>query len=359
MTSSRTAAAVLIASIGAALIVAGCGPQAGWGSTSGASPSPIATASPIASPSPTSPSTGASPSPIASPSPGASPSPIAAAPDGTTTYTMSHDGVTRTYVLHVPARLDRTRPAPLLIELHGGGGDGAEIDRLTGFYAIADRERFVVAAPSGVNKNWNDGRPEIDTATGGADDVGFLSAMMDRIAGQVPVDRSRIYVTGMSNGAIMSGRLACELSDRIAAFGQVSGTASTEIAGSCHPGRSVPVLEIHGTADLVVPYAGGTVAPQLDGRGQVVGVDAWAAFWVADDADSSAPEITHIGSDTTVRTWHGASPQSDVVFYRVEGAGHTWPGGPDFPGRAVGSTTHSFSASAVIWEFLASHRLAS
>jgi len=121
----------------------------------------------------------------------------------------------------------------------------------------------------------------------------------------------------------------------------------------------MPVLEIHGTDDPLVPYAGGTVLPQLgDGRGDVIGVDAWASFWAANDA-AAGPATTTLGSDTTVRTWHGAQPSSDVVFYRVEGAGHTWPGGSQYlPKLIIGRTSDTFDASEVIWSFLSAHRLA-
>ena len=282
------------------------------------------------------------------------------APAGTTSYSFVHDGQTRVYNLHVPPNLDPAMPVPLVIELHGGGGSGDHIDGLTHFYALGDQDGFVVAAPSGLGKSWNDGRLQTASSSGGADDVGFLSEMIDRIAGQVSIDRSRVYVAGISNGAIMAGRLACQLSDKIAAVAQVAGTASVEVASSCNPGRPVPVLEIHGTADPLVPYAGGTVAPQLGGgRGQVVGVDVWASFWVANNADAPDPQVSSLGSDTTVRAWHGNSPQSDVVFYRVDGAGHTWPGGMQYlPKVLIGSTTNTFNATATIWQFFSSHRSA-
>ncbi len=277
---------------------------------------------------------------------------------GTWTYKFEFGGTERSYVLHVPKSLDATRPVPLLMELHGGGGSGDRIDGLTGFFALADREGFVVAAPSGIGRAWNDGREEKAGATGGADDVGFLSAVIDRVESQASIDARRVYVTGMSNGAIMSGRLACQLSDRIAAVAQVAGTAAVSVAASCDPGRPVPILEIHGTADPLVPYGGGTVASMLGGRGDVVSVDGWAAAWVARNGDDATPQTTIIGSDTTVRTWHGATPRSDVVFYRVNGAGHTWPGGSQYlPRLIIGTTSDSFDASDVIWAFLSAHRL--
>jgi len=292
------------------------------------------------------------------PSAGPTAAPGAVVAAGTWTYHVDVAGQDRVYGLHVPVGLATGGAVQLLIELHGGGGNGGSIDHLTGFYDIADRERFVVAAPSALNRNWNDGRTPVAAASGGADDVAFVSAMVDRIQTQVRVDPGRVYVTGISNGAFMAGRLACVPSDRIAAVAQVAGTAAVPVAAGCHPGRAVPVLEIHGTADPLVPYGGGTVAPQLGGRGQGVGVDAWAATWTAIDGDQPTPTISTVGEDTSVRTWHGATPRSDVVFYRVERAGHTWPGGPQYlPKLIIGSTTNSFDASEVIWTFLSSHRL--
>jgi polyhydroxybutyrate depolymerase len=317
--------ATAFASLIAAGVLAGC---AGRAATSVPQTAPTAPTAPTA--------TGGS----LSPSPGVQ----SPAPSGTASFTIEHDGVTRSYVLHVPASLDRTKAVPLLIELHGGGGSGETIDGTTGFYAIADREGFVVAAPSATGTNWNDGRVFISTETGGVDDVGFLSAMIDRIETQVEIDPGRVYVVGFSNGAIMTGRLACQLSERFAAVAQAAGTAAVLVASACHPGRVLPILEMHGTADTVVPYKGGTVAPQLGGRGQVLGVDDWASLWVANNSASPQPQTSTVGA-LTIRTWHGSSPASDVVFYRIEGGGHTWP-----------AATGALGASETIWQFLSAHR---
>jgi len=229
------------------------------------------------------------------------------------------------------------------------------MDKLTGFFELADSRGFVVVAPDGLGRAWNDGRTATSASAGGVDDIAFLRALIDRIEAQTAIDDARVYVTGMSNGAMMSGRIACEMADRVAAIAQVAGTAPVDVAAACRPGKPVPLLEIHGTSDPLVPYAGGTVAPQLGGRGQVVGVDEWAQFWVANNGSAAAPDSS-IGGDTSVRTWHGATPQSDVVFYRIAGAGHTWPGGRQYlPKFIIGSTSNSFAATDVIWTFLSAH----
>ena len=276
-----------------------------------------------------------------------------AAPPGDYRIMLDIGGRSRDYILHVPADLP-AGPRPLVLELHGGGGTADNVERLTGLQVETDARGWLVARPNGVDRQWNDGRPEVRA---GIDDVAFLSAVIDDVAGRTPVDPDRVYATGISNGALMSGRLACELSDRIAAIGQVAGTQGVEAAASCHPSRPVSVMVISGTADPLVPFGGGPIGPVLGfggGRGTVVGAEAHVASWVARDAAGLAGSST-LAPDTTITRFDG-SAGSEVVFYRVDGAGHTWPGGRQYlPKLIVGSTTRTFSASRVIIGFFAAH----
>ncbi len=278
---------------------------------------------------------------------------------GTATFTLTFEGRVRNYELHVPATLNGA-PAPLLIQLHGGGGNGQRINGLTRFAELGDRQGFVTVAPSGVDKGWNDGRSDLATTAVDeqVDDVGFIAAVIDQVASVFPIDRTRVYAVGISNGAMMTGRLACELSDRLAGVAMVAGTAAADAASWCHPSRPVPMLQIHGTEDPIVPYRGGTVKALGTQRGKVLGVDALAELWRSLDGATSAPTSTTMGPDVTVRGWGGPTPQSDLVFYRVEGAGHTWPGGMQYlPQFVIGSTTNTFDATTTIWQFLSTHRL--
>ena len=178
-----------------------------------------------------------------------------------------------------------------------------------------------------------------------------------------PIDPQRVYVFGMSNGAAMAGRLACARADRLAAVAQVAGTAAHVVAVECRPVRPVPIMQIHGAADHLAPYEGGRrrglVARAMLARraaGPSVGVDAWAQFWVAANGASAEPAVTRIPPDTTVRTWRGPTPMSDVVFYRIDGMGHTWPGSrPELPRFLFGRTSQTIDATRVIWDFLAAH----
>jgi len=281
---------------------------------------------------------------------------------GRTTLQLTHGGTERPYLLQIPPSAGEER-LPLLLELHGRGIDAVQFDGLTGFGELAAEAGYALAMPSAISEMWNDGR---NPATGGIhrpDDVAYLAAVLDDVLARAAIDPHRIYVAGMSNGATMAGRLACELPDRLAAVAQVAGTAAVEVVSRCRPARSTPILSIHGSADDYAPYEGGTrhsLRSRLVLRhasGPVVGVDEWARFWVEANGARAEPATTELLPDTTVRAWRGASPQSDVVFYRVEGAGHTWPGGRwVLPAFLFGKTSGTFDAARTIWEFLAAHR---
>jgi len=283
-------------------------------------------------------------------------------PAGRQTIPLVHDGLDRPYRLQFPPNGGADR-LPLLVELHGRGIDAVRFDQLTGFGALADEGGFALALPSAVGEIWNDGRNPAEGSNGRPDDVSYLASVIDNATARMPIDDRRIYVVGMSNGATMAGRLACELAERIAAIAQVGGTAAVAVAAGSHPSRPVPIVNIHGTADDYAPYEGG-VRHSLRGRvvlrhssGPAVGVDDWARFWVAANGAVGDPAVSALPPDTTIRAWHGPSPSSDVAFYRIEGGGHTWPGSRiALPGFLFGRTSRTVDATRVSWEFLASHR---
>jgi polyhydroxybutyrate depolymerase len=275
---------------------------------------------------------------------------------GTSDHVLVHDGRRRAYRVHVPPVVPVN--APLVIQLHGGGGNGTGLDRLTRWHALADRERFAVVSPNGFDRHWNDGR--LPAMAGDVDDVGFVATLIDCVAGWLPIDRGRVYVAGISNGAMMAARLASQLPDRIAAFAQVAGTVSADAPTWRHPARPVPIIQIHGTGDAIVPYAGGAVRTRRRDsadRGRVLGVDEWAALVVRHNG-ATGPEVAGTAPDTTVRAWRGPTAQSDVEFWRVEGGGHTWPGGIQYlPIGIVGATSTTFDATAEIWRFVSRHNI--
>lgn len=281
----------------------------------------------------------------------------AALSPGDTTRTIRHGGRERSYTVHVPPGLDPARAAPAVLVFHGGGGNADNVRRMTGFDAVADAEGFIVVYPNGTGRlrerllTWNGGQCCGYAVEQSVDDVGFVRALLADLGTVARLDTRRIYATGMSNGAIMSYRLACELSEVIAAIGPV---AATQNLAACSPTRPVPVLHIHGDDDQHAPFEGGVGADSLAGVA-FASVEHTLAFWVHNNGCDSVPHTTRWG-DLRHTAYGGCRAGADVELYTVLGGGHAWPGGQ--PGWRGGDVpTAELNASQVIWEFFAEHPL--
>src|SRR3954453_21116917 len=215
---------------------------------------------------------GASAGRVATAAAGGTP-PVVARRAGTTAHSITVDGRERAYTLHLPPAVATGTALPLVLVFHGGGGEGKQMPALTGMNAIADREGFVTAYPDGIDRNWNDGRysQAIATQRFNLDDVGFVSMLIDELAATLPIGRSRVFATGISNGGMFSQRLGCELADKGAAIAPVAGSLPGVLAPGCAPSRPMPVLMIHGDTDPLVPWNGGPVAGSGN-RGRVLSV---------------------------------------------------------------------------------------
>ncbi|AKF02979.1 Hypothetical protein DB32_000127 [Sandaracinus amylolyticus] len=266
-----------------------------------------------------------------------------------------HDGATRTFRVHVPPAGDGASRLPLVLVLHGGGGSGRQIEIGSRMNAIADREGFVAVYPDGTGhiRTWNGGGCCGSAVTDDVDDVGFFAALLDHLEASLCVETSRVYATGMSNGGIMSHRLACELADRIAAIAPVAGTDMTR---ACTPARPVAVLQVHGTEDGHVPWDGGM------GCGPAgvpfTSVPETIARWQArSGCGASLARFFEEGDGHCARS--ADCTGADVALCTIEGAGHSWPGGGrsadvvECPADGEQSTT--FRASEAIWRFFADH----
>ena len=191
--------------------------------------------------------------------------------------TLKSGGDLRNYWLVSPEGIDRAKPAPLLLVLHGSAGSGEDMMTVTrrGFERLADKEKFVVVYPDALERRWND-------QGGTVDDVGFLLAIVDKLVADGLVDKNRIYVAGISNGGMMAQRLACEQADRIAGIATVAGGLPEPLQATCKPARALPVLVIQGTEDPIVPWSGGAVAGFED-FGKVLSARETAKFWAANN----------------------------------------------------------------------------
>ena len=287
----------------------------------------------------------------------------------TLSASMAFGGLTRTYRYYLPGRVTGApSKVPLVLILHGGSGNAQSMEKLTfqRFNELADQEGFIALYPDGVGRNWNDGRevPASRAHREKIDDVGFLSALIDRFVKEYGVDPLRVYVTGISNGAMMSLRLACELSDKIVAVAPVAGSMPKNGLEACKPRFPVSVLFINGTEDPLVPYQGGWVHFLRQKRGEVFSVPESAKLWAWIDGCKGRPvteSLPRLDSKdpTSVQRiyWPIGNNKAEIVLYVIRGDGHTWPKGWKYAGEwLVGKVSRNLDASDVIWEFFKHHK---
>jgi len=267
--------------------------------------------------------------------------------------TMVSSGERRTYLLYVPRSYDRARPTPLVISLHGAGLWGAAQKDISLWNRIADRDGIIVVYPSGFAGSG----PRIWRADGGADlakDVRFISDLIDTLRAAYNVDTTRIYANGLSNGGGMSFVLSCTLSNRIAAVGLV-GAAHLLPWSWCTDSTPVPMIAFHGTADNAAPYDGGM---SWVASNRFPSIPGWTARWARRNRCATRPVVSAAATDVTRIEYPDCAGGSAVVLYRIEGGGHSWPGGGPLPEWLVGRTSHGVDATAVMWEFYREHPLA-
>lgn len=252
---------------------------------------------------------------------------------------------TRVYRLHLPTGYDRSRPIPLLLDLHGFGGSAAGEEAASGYDDLADRLGFIAVYGQGLagreGAGWASTRP-MDL---GIDELGYFAALLDQLQGRLCVDERRVYVTGFSNGGGMTEMLACYMSGRVAAVAPVSGNYYVDSKGTgCHPSRPVPLLEVHGTADPVVPYGG--IGRVESGGWPLLPIPQFLAGWAALDGCTAGPKTFLDTAEVTGLGWEGCAGSVTVAHYRWNGGGHGLP-----------STIGGRPAHEAIWAFLAAFSL--
>ena len=316
------------------------------------------------------------------------------------------DDVERAFMVRLPKGYDSRQHYPVVILLHGMNQDPDDIERLSRFDELADKDGIIAVYPFAMHGRWNVGvqpqerqsmpmspgrhrryggypgggggypgggggypggggqqtpnRPSSDEKRSApVDDIGFFNQMLDHLASNFSVDTSRIYAVGLSEGGFMSLRLGCALGDRIAAIAAVGAAMPKTMI--CLPSRPVPLLMIDGTSDPVVPYGGGT---EHNLSLSTLSVENSAKAWAKIDRCSDKPERSKLsphekgGMETKVDTYTGCQQNAQVVLYSVKGAGNTWPGGEQYEAEnTIGKTSHDIDANEVIWSFFVARRL--
>jgi len=268
----------------------------------------------------------------------------------------------RTAAVCVPAGPAPVAGWPVVLAFHGGQSHPEAMRRFCGLDALAAAGRAVVVFPEGTGSRegiltWNGGNCCGEARADGSDDVGFVATLLDAFAARLPIDLRRVHATGMSNGAMMAYRVAAELSERIASIAPVAGPLALE---SIAPSRPVPVLHFHGSLDQFTPLGGGvgrrsitrvSHRPVLEGLLEWVHANGCGPEYVREPIPCSDEGIT-----IERFTWGAGVAGGEVVFYRLEGGGHTWPGRvPD--SFFLGPSALSLDANAIIWEFFQRHPL--
>jgi len=257
---------------------------------------------------------------------------------------------TRYYDLYIPSSRTQGQLLPLVLAFHGAGGDGKAMRQLTGFDQLAEQEKFIVVYPDAIDKHWDARRrvqPEINN------DIGFISALIGHLEQKYPLDRNHIYVTGFSNGGMFAQRVACELSNKIAAVAVVAATMPENLSRICQPSHPVSMLLIHGTDDPAVPY-------ESSGKALLSAADT-VKYWASHNRCTlqenkvPLPGSSRVSLETYKQeTYKQGSNQAVAMLCTIEGGKHAWPSAPsgaeisDHPGQAI-------DASTMIWEFFSKY----
>ena len=269
---------------------------------------------------------------------------------------LEHGGRTRLYRVHVPASYRPGAPAPLLVALHGGGGnrDHMARDGHYGLISLSERTGLVLVLPNGVSRfrnglfaTWNAGDCCGAARDGNVDDVGFIRAVVQRVRSQLDIDAQRVYATGMSNGAMMAYRLACELPELFRAIAAVAGTENTR---SCVPGQPVSVLHIHARNDGHVLYEGGA-GPEAVDRALITdfrSVPETVARWVALNHCPKTSQRVLEKDGAWCERYAPCADGSQVQLCVTPTGGHSWPGGTKRRGEPP---AQAFGANEVMWDF--------
>jgi polyhydroxybutyrate depolymerase len=263
------------------------------------------------------------------------------------TWTVPMENEMRVFNVHVPTSYSTATPTPVVLNFHGLGSDGTQQDELSGMSRKADAEGFIAVHPEGlgVRQSWNAGPCCGFASENNVDDIGFVHAMLDVLESTLCIDASRVFVTGMSNGALFTQRVGCELASRVAAIAPVAGVLVEPI---CVPARPMPVVEFHGTLDPIEPYDGD---PE---EGWPSVPDTFAAWATRDGCTDDIAE-TYDDHDSQCVTHQRCGSGSSVTLCTVEGGGHTWPGGEPIP--RLGYTTPYLSATDAMWTFFEANAL--
>ena len=248
----------------------------------------------------------------------------------------------RQFILYIPEGYNGKTALPLVFLFHGTTQTAKQILMTSDLSKLADKKKFILAVPEGIYrmKSWNG---NLDPA--GVNDVEFVKDLIREISSKVAIDKKRIYATGYSGGAMMSSRLGCELPNVIAAIGAVAGLECGGGGKDCRPTHPVSIIAFHGTADGIVPH---------------LHHEKSLPVWAEKNGCNKTPVTRKISEEVTQISYGGCKGNAEVVFYRIDGGGHTWPDSPRaeaYEKLGLGKTNKDINASNLMWSFFEGHPL--
>ncbi len=268
---------------------------------------------------------------------------------GTSTYVEITSGKTkRRLIIYVPKTFKNTTHHALIVAFHGYSSGPFAMEKISHFNKVADSNNTIIVYPEGTTswvglRGWNTGiHPSIR-----ANDILFVSNMLNDVQSNLCVNPNQIYATGFSNGGSLVAQLACQMSNRIAAFSSVSGAYVTAFK-TCLALRPIPIIEFHGTKDTIVPYVG------LEEKKEFAAL-TWVNRWAKKDTCTTQPTIINETKKIIKYTWSGCSSNSSIIHYKIIGEGHSWP--HVLFKQTINNHTEEMNTANVIWNFFMKHTL--
>ncbi|MFT5777520.1 MAG: polyhydroxybutyrate depolymerase [Crocinitomicaceae bacterium] len=280
------------------------------------------------------------------------------------TDSIWHNGMYRSYIIHIPPGYTGTMAYPLVYILHGGGAGGAQkVINEHHFDEVADTANYLAVFPNGVFNSWADGRGTTDASIAGIDDISFLNALIDTLEVDYYIDTNKVYICGGSNGGMMTQTMACQSPDKFAAFGTIISSLPDSVAMDCLTTSSTNMLIMNGTEDNLIPYEGGVIGVSTAG-GSVIGTDSTIAFWLDKNGSPNTPDsmsfpdiVTTDNGIVKLFSYPLGLNGSEVVLFKMIGAGHTVPG--QLPNWVqiplLGYVNRDINAAQEIWKFFSRH----
>ena len=272
-------------------------------------------------------------------------------------FTIDHQGRARYYYVHAPSGWDEQTPLPVVLIFHGGGGNAEVTIRQTGLNRVADERQFLAVYPEGTGRlkhrllTWNAGHCCAYAVEHQIDDVGFVRKLLADLPQHYPIDSTRIYATGISNGGMLCYRLACEMPEQIAAIAPVAGNLGID---SPPPSLPMPIIHFHGLQDQNVPIAGGVGPNAMLKIAHPSAVDSILAFREVNHFELP-PQIDHepdVEIDRYLPPPDAPSAAAPALLYQILDGGHNWPGGVDVTAHlGTGRLVESVPASQLMWDF--------